>query len=57
MTRVAFAAFSIFSISARLVWADDAAVVDGTVRKFYGEKPELVIVVRSLEPQAGRLAA
>lgn len=41
----------------KVVWADDAAVVDGTVRKFYGEKPELVIVVRALEPQAGRLAA
>lgn len=40
-----------------VVWADDAAIVDGVVRKFYAEKPELVIVVRALEPQAARDAA
>lgn len=40
-----------------VVWADDAAVVDGVVRKFYATKPELVIVVRALDPQAARLAA
>ncbi|GJE26252.1 RusA family crossover junction endodeoxyribonuclease [Methylobacterium organophilum] len=34
-----------------VVWADDAAVVDGVVRKFYAEKPELVVVVTALEPQ------
>ncbi|WHQ72551.1 RusA family crossover junction endodeoxyribonuclease [Methylorubrum extorquens] len=38
-----------------VVWADDAAVVDGLVRKFYATKPELVIVVKSLDPQAARL--
>ena len=38
-----------------VVWADDAAVVDGVVRKFYATKPELVIVVKALEPQAARL--
>ncbi|WP_458437930.1 RusA family crossover junction endodeoxyribonuclease [Methylorubrum extorquens] len=41
----------------KFVWTDDAVVVDGTVRKFYGEKPELVIVVCALEPQTERLAA
>lgn len=40
-----------------IVWADDAAVVDGVVRKFYGETPELVIQVTALEPQAVRAAA
>lgn len=40
-----------------VVWSDDAAVVDGVVRKFYAEKPRLVVVVRALEPQAARMAA
>ena len=40
-----------------VVWADDASVVDGLVRKFYGETPELVIQVTALEPQAVRTAA
>ena len=40
-----------------VVWADDASVVDGLVRKFYGETPELVIQVTALEPQAVRAAA
>ncbi|MGU3476426.1 RusA family crossover junction endodeoxyribonuclease [Methylobacterium sp. D48H] len=41
----------------QVVWADDASVVDGLVRKFYGETPELVIQVTALEPQAVRAAA
>ena len=41
----------------KVVWPDDAAIVDAVVRKFYGEKPSLVIVVRALEPQAARAAA
>ncbi len=41
----------------KVVWPDDAAVVDAVVRKFYSEKPALVIVVRALEPQAARAAA
>jgi len=41
----------------QIVWSDDASVVDGFVRKFYGEKPELVIEVHALNEQAGRLAA
>ena len=34
-----------------IVWVDDAAVVDGYVRKFYSDTPELVIEVTALEPQ------
>jgi len=40
-----------------VVWADDASVVDGLVRKFYSETPELVIQVTALDMQAGRAAA
>lgn len=41
----------------KVVWPDDAAVVDAVVRKFYSEKPSLVLVVKALEPQAVRDAA
>ncbi len=34
-----------------IVWHDDAAVVDGVVRKFYAERPELVIQVTALTAQ------
>ena len=34
-----------------IVWNDDAAVVDGCVRKFYGAVPELVILVSALDVQ------
>lgn len=40
-----------------IVWADDASVVDGLVRKFYSETPELVIQVTALDAQAVRAAA
>lgn len=40
-----------------VVWADDAAVVDGLVRKFYGEAPELVVQVVALDAQGERAAA
>ena len=40
-----------------VVWADDASVVDGLVRKFYSETPELVIQVTALDAQAVRAAA
>lgn len=32
----------------KIVWGDDASVVDGFVRKFYAEVPELVIEVRAI---------
>ena len=40
-----------------VVWADDASVVDGLVRKFYSETPELVIQVIALDAQAAGLVA
>ncbi len=40
-----------------VVWADDASVVDGLVRKFYSETPELVVQVTALDAQAVRVAA
>lgn len=40
-----------------IVWGDDASVVDGVVRKFYSDVPELVIQVTALDAQAARAAA
>ena len=40
-----------------VVWGDDACVVDGYVRKFYADAPELVVQVTVIEPQAARVAA
>lgn len=33
-----------------IVWGDDACVVDGSVRKFYSDVPELVITVERWAP-------
>lgn len=33
-----------------IVWGDDAAVVDGSVRKFYSDAPELVVTVEPWIP-------
>ena len=40
-----------------IVWGDDACVVDGSVRKFYAEVPELVITVEPWVPVIADAAA
>ncbi|MBP27868.1 RusA family crossover junction endodeoxyribonuclease [Methylobacterium sp.] len=35
-----------------VVWGDDASVVDGYVRKFYADEPELVVQVSVVVPEA-----
>ena len=35
-----------------VVWGDDASVVDGYVRKFYSDTPELVVLVSIYTPEA-----
>lgn len=35
-----------------VVWGDDASVVDGYVRKFYADEPELVVQVSVIAPEA-----
>lgn len=40
-----------------IVWGDDACVVDGSVRKFYAEVPELVITVEPWVPSVTDAAA
>lgn len=35
-----------------VVWGDDASVVDGYVRKFYADEPELVVQVSLVTPEA-----
>lgn len=40
-----------------IVWGDDASVVDGSVRKFYADEPELVITVERWVPAIADAAA